>query len=183
MPIENETKYILRTDFDKQNILYDALIALCPRKQLITQAYLSKRARIRHIIEDNSERYVFTYKKRLNENDQLEIETTISVEDYQNLLSVSECQLYKIRYKYADNEFNWDIDFLYEESTTQSPVYCVIAECEMPVGIKRPTRIPEFIKSGIIFIPKRKDDRFSNRNLCDIPKTKKIIENLVNNNL
>jgi hypothetical protein len=138
MPIENEVKYWMLPDWQH---------LVLPSTRIV-QGYLSKNARVRMCINWlGYTNYVFTYKA-LTVGGVTEIETTISHDDYVQLIYTDQYhnQITKLRYSIFNGDERWDLDTILSQ---QDEVLAITAECEMPVGRIEPVSIPELIKPYI----------------------------------
>jgi len=166
MPIENELKYILPLDFDA------AVLGGWERHD-IRQAYLDDGPRIRQINAD----YVFTYKKWISQAGELvEIEQTLSKDDFDLLWSQRIETLEKTRYEKHIGEAEWVVDFLHDSAGRN---FVVMAEVELPRYKSRPDIIPDEIASHILYKVNSGDSRFTNKALSDPLYAAKIYEELI----
>ena len=154
MPIENELKYILPLDFDASRL--DSW-----EKHDIRQAYLNDGPRIRQIDAE----YLFTYKKWIPQKKELvEIEVTISLDDFELLWSQRVQSLEKTRYLKYIGEAEWVMDFLHSQN---GDIFVVMAEVELPRYVTAPEFIPNEISPHILYAVAAGDNRFTNKKLSD----------------
>ena len=186
MPIENERKYIIDLHRnDAETILRD----YNGKWYRIEQAYIND-GRIRKITQFNSEtgqqetEYMFTWKKRRPDMSLIEIETSISKNDFVELWNMADIIVSKLRVKISGYGVTWDVDFLekYDISTkTFSNHYLTIAEVEMPEDWDEPNVLPSFVTDNLLWlVPRDKDTKWSNRNLSDPVKVKKMLDKVLN---
>ncbi len=154
MPVENELKYVLPLHFDEARLAgWD--------KYDIKQAYLDDGPRIRQLNSD----YFFTYKKWIPEAGELvEVETALSENDYNMLLTQCVESVQKTRYKKHIGDAEWVVDFLKDKF---NQAYFVMSEVEMPRHQLSPNEIPEEIRNDIIYAAEQDDVRFTNKNLSN----------------
>lgn len=161
--VENEVKFIVRWDFDLEHRLKNGHDWLH-----IEQAYLNDRARIRKTIlvsvdSDDRPKYVFTYKQRLSNGRNIEIETAIDEEDYAGLLRFSLQRLSKSRVSIQEGVVRWDIDF----PRWKHGHHFIVAEAEMPMEMEQPDHILEALRPYVVLAVSRSDRRFTARRLSD----------------
>lgn len=178
--IENERKLLLAPD--------SATKLLNELKKLpdfsaydVTQGYLSGSARIRHTVPHNktsNEKYLFTYKTKVSGNT-VEIETSITVHDFQKLFLIAKPVILKTRLKFVDQEKNhtWDIDFL--KTPKSGDIYLAMAEVEMPeFEVDLPEILPVLQPYVVKWIDMG-DKRFNNRNLHNSKKVASLVRSIV----
>jgi CYTH domain-containing protein len=154
VPVENERKYVLKSDFD-------AGCLTGWTRHDIRQAYLNDGPRIRQRDED----YIFTYKKWVPHAGELvEIETAISEDDFNLLWPLCIQRIAKTRYVLMTDEVEWVVDFLRDDN---GQVYFVLAEAELPRGQAAPGHIPVEIAGGILHSVDAADNRFTNKKLSN----------------
>ncbi len=154
MPIENERKYVLPADFDSTRV------AGWTRHD-IRQAYLDDGPRIRQ----KNALCLFTYKRWIPEVKELvEIETTISQDDFNLLWPHCIQSIAKTRFEKQVGAAEWVVDFLYRPDGS---TYFVLAEVELPRGQMQPDSIPDEIGGHIVHAVDAEDNRFTNKKLAD----------------
>jgi CYTH domain-containing protein len=161
MPIENERKFVLHDDGQLESQL-----AGLPnvRRSLLRQAYLDvSGVRIRAIDGDGPSRHVFTFK-RMIQGQIVEIETEISIADFQRLWSERRETLQKTRYSWQDGPFHWDVDFF---KTDDGHSYFAQAEVEMPEDHETPPPLPQCLASHLLAMAPAGDQRFTSKRLAD----------------
>lgn len=150
---ENEIKFVLRDPTALEVILDDHGI----RWQHIRQGYLNENTRVRRITEREEALYYLTYKQRLPNHHNLEIEGSIEAKVFEQAWPYTLEKLIKRRFKIEQ----WDIDFY----RWKRP-YFALAEVEMPPETEAYTVLP-IIQPYIHFIVPREDGRFAARRLAD----------------
>jgi len=166
MPIENERKFTLLESDSVESVIKDAAERCIHIEQKYLVAEKGFSVRVRHLEEQGENSYRLTVKKDVNEQT-IEIETPISLEDFEPLWFVASGKVVKNRYIYQ----GWEVDFFKDEGEN----YFAIAEIEMPPNQKAPDTIPELLKSYIIYTVPFGDGRFSNKRLGDIGHAKKLM--------
>lgn len=165
MPIENERKFVLSRDFDA------AQLRGWTRSE-IKQAYLDDGPRLRA----SGAAHIFTYKRWIPHAQELvEIETEISAEDFALLWSQSSDQIVKTRYEKRDAAGDWVVDFLRDSADA---LYFVLAEVEMPRGVKSPDAIPPEIAPYIVHTAAAPDERFTNKRLADVDAASRLYQEI-----
>jgi CYTH domain-containing protein len=179
LPIENERKVILQSD--NPPLLLKSLKSNSKCETVdITQGYLNKNARIRHVIPHDfkkTEQHLFTYKAKVD-GSVVEIETDITKDDYDKLFSIVNPVIRKTRVKCKNNNHCWDIDFFRTAQT--GDIYLVMAEVEMP---EFEFEIPEPLDIIAPYVVKwiEKDDRrFGSKNLHNATKVKELVKGFLN---
>jgi len=176
MPIEHERKLLLW-----MNKPVDVLRSLKALPQVttfdITQGYISKSARIRYLVEHQSqnEQHVFTYKVKVA-GATVEIEQEISIHDYHKLFLIAKPIIYKTRCKFKDGNNQWDIDFF--KTTKSGEIYLVMAEVEMPEFEMELPEPHELIAPYVLKWIEKDDKRFQNRNLGNNKKIAKLLKDI-----
>lgn len=157
MPIENERKYVLR---DPQKVL-----EIYPHWLTLRQGYLRGDARVRHVIHPrHPSQTIFTYKIMVGD-DLVEIECSISQEDFDRLWSIADRRVSKKRWSYQAGADHWDIDVFLDQN---GDPYLAMAECEMEAGKDAPDEIPMFIRDHIVYeVPRSRTLDFTNTRLGD----------------
>ena len=176
MPVENEHRYVVH---DSEGKLRRRLLALPDNTvQRIHQAYLAKGTRIRRIEDERTSQvgWSFAYKNDLTGH-VVEIETSISFEDFERLWSASFDRQVKRRIKFADGEIGWDVDFFGKRS---SP-YFVKAEAEMPERLWNCHTPPEpaAVLAPYVLYVAGKESGFTSRKLGDRAYAEKLMERLL----
>ncbi len=158
--IENELKYIARWQADLETFLTETY-----GHTIIEQAYLNDRARIRKKTSSNSADsvYIFTYKQRLPTGRNLEIETNITLAEYDALYAYTSNELIKTRVTVPQGNIVWDIDFPHWKHGR----HFFIAEVEMPEDMESPNCILPILQKNIVYAVPRSDRRFTARRLSD----------------
>ena len=162
MPIENERKYVMPPDFDAAELDGWARFD-------IRQGYLDDGPRIRQI----GDVFLFTYKKWVPYAKELvEIETVLSIDDFNLLWPLCVESLVKTRYVKRTDDGEWVVDFLRDE---EGRVYFVMAEVEMPRFQALPETIPPEIAGHILHSVAADDNRFTNKKLSDRDYARKML--------
>lgn len=158
---ENEVKFVAKHDED-----YKITLAAQFGSQVITQGYLNENARLRKVQTGDavglSLRHYFTYKQRLANGENFEVETEIGSEQFREGWSMTDHRLTKDRVTIIVTPIQWDIDFY-----RWSQPYFVLIEAEMPPGMVRPSLMPGFITRNVVYEVPRDDGRFTARLLSD----------------
>ena len=157
MAIENELKYVLA---DGEALEARLAEIVTPRR--IEQAYLNSQARVRRI---DASLCLFTYKHRLADGTNAEIETPIESDFFDLLLRESNRKLRKRRYTLMAGVVSWDVDFF--KSDQGGGNYFAMAEAEMPPGMAMPAEIHPLLRPHLLFAVPRADRRFSSFQLTD----------------
>jgi CYTH domain-containing protein len=161
MPIENERKFVLLDDGTLEQQL-----ARLPgaTRSFIRQAYLDVSGmRIRSLEADGNKRYVFTYKREVD-GQVVEIETEISMADFERLWSQRRETLQKARYSWPDGRFHWDVDFF---KTDEGRTYFTQAEVEMPEDDRAPPPLPPPLAGHLLALAPAGDLRFTSKRLAN----------------
>lgn len=187
MPIEREFKYVLR-DADELWSRLDPISTpgLITGRTDILQGYISKGGRIRlrswEIYKGESlttpkvER-IFTYKHDLiSQPGCLEIETEMSVEDFDLAWSEASHKITKTRFLLPCNNTAgvWEIDFFRDEQG----IYLAMAEFEVPAKAGPPDRLHPLVKEYLVFAVPEDDGRFKNRKLCERSKVVQLLKEI-----
>ena len=123
------------------------------------------------------EKFTFTWKKRRIDGSRLEIETNISVDDFNELWKIADRVITKERIKMSGYGVTWDIDFLYSGTDINDSHYLTIAEVEMPEGMDHPCAIPNFVKNNLLYlVPRDEDKQWVNPKLTDPQVVQKMLE-------
>lgn len=159
MPTENERKYVLHRDCDRDWDQFGF------NHVTIQQGYLAKEGstsvRVRssfHSITHISE-YTMTVKSKSNGR-VIEVEQQIDDRDFDDLFALCRRKLKKIRCFVQD----WELDFFLDQDNS---LYFILAEIEMPEGQTEPESIPQIVKKHLIHEVPIGDDRFSSRKLAN----------------
>ena len=175
MPIENELKFVL--DISKLQEIKEELLKIPHAEHMkIWQGYIGKYDRIRHIQKGKSEKFLFTFKLKIN-NQTVEIEKEISSHDFMKLVEAVNEKIVKERISIRIDEETWDVDFLIDPKSGET--YLILAEIEMPEWQDSPSHIPHFIDSYVVYNVKKFDKRFNNRQLEKSSETKKLYQSLI----
>ncbi len=181
MPIEREFKYVL----DDPNFELLKILAFDPKidNYDITQAYLNDGCRIRKSDKkDGPIEFFFTYKKMISD-DLIEIETTISEDDYMKLLSVSDRVLHKSRFDIRLFDNVWSFDYFWENlvDNADEDQYFVMAEFETIYDIRSAPPILKFAEKFLVHV----DDgsyKLTSHALCDVEYAKEIMRKILVDN-
>jgi len=169
MPTENELKYVIATDTEKQ-------FAAVARPLHIWQGYPTAvrgmTVRIRRVNDGNKDCYLFTYKNNVGSR-VVEIETPIDLRDFNDLWNQCLVRMEKVRYKYGNPYKGWEVDFFKDH---HNHTYFAMAECEMPEGQKQPNYIPTLVQQHLIYAVPAGDERFSSKMIADPRYAKKLLE-------
>lgn len=153
--IENELKFVLR-----DHAALEAALAATIVPEMLTAGYLSAEARIRSEVSAARALRVFTFKRRLANGRNVEIQKDIPEDTFDLLWGETVERLRKRRYSFADGpDLKWDIDFFEGGSGT----YFALAEVEMPACMEAPDRVPAVLAPHVAFAVPRDDPRFSSR--------------------
>ena len=170
MPTENELKYLLTLEAE-------AVAAACASgTRHIRQGYLAfTKGMSLRIRETNNTRYEMTFKQKAN-NRVIEIEKKLDERDFEDLWTIACNRLEKIRYDVIvkdkkDEKHSWEIDAFKDHN---HDTYIVVAEHEMPEGMKSPNFIPSIIKDHLIYAVPRTDDRFASKKIADVKYAQKL---------
>ena len=158
--IENELKYVLKDDARK------VIEKNCGKPMMLRQGYLPGKARIRSKskVGSKKEKYFFTYKLPV-EDVLFEIEKEIAAHEFDVLWPHTTKRLNKLRYMYVDGDVQWDIDFFLRQDGS---IYFAMAEAEMPEEMRTPSRIPNFIKSVLVYkVPRDRTKEFTSQKVAD----------------
>jgi CYTH domain-containing protein len=167
--LENELKFVVRG--------YTELEALLTPLgwQDIEQGYLNPNNRIRRItFQDGTQHHFFTYKQRLPNGHNLEIEPLISATEFDEAWNYTVERLIKRRISIEHDDLKWDVDFYRWEQGK----YFVLAEVEMPPHMLRPGTILPYLVPHIIYEVPRDDDRFPARRLADEDHVRRVAHEL-----
>jgi CYTH domain-containing protein len=171
MPIENERKFVL----DDLSGALETRVAAWPgaRRTWLRQAYLdASGVRIRAIEEAGTSRFVFTYKRPVDDQ-MVEIETDISTVDFERLWKIRRETLQKARYSWRDGRFAWDVDFF---KTDEGATYFALAEVEMPETETVPPAPPDVLAPHVLLLAPRSDPRFTSKRLADRSHAERLFE-------
>ena len=167
MPVENELKFVLSDDTSP--------VTLSGWKKIeIRQGYLDGGPRIRQY----GDKLIFTYKRWIDRLDNLiEIETTLSRDDFEALWPDCTNLIIKDRYVLHDNNCEWVVDFLKDKNGAP---YFILAEVEMPENMDQPEIIPREIRDHIIFSAPKGSKDFTNKRLSDIEYARTLLHKIKN---
>lgn len=176
MPIELEYKFLLDNHLGEEtltNYLIDHGISFI--KKEILQAYLPAAGRLRKISQGDQVTHMFTFKHSLSyQPGDLEIETTISKEDFD--LGFRDCVTIgkKTRIVFSTASHTWEVDFF---ENTQGSIYGILLECEVTKeGEPNTLELPDIILNNILIAAPLGDKRFFNKNFFNEQKVKEIYE-------
>lgn len=157
---ENEDKFLLQKPIELEQLLWHE-----HDWSDLEQAYLTDGARIRKLMPSHQPpRHVFTYKHRLPNGVNVEIEKDIPVEDYAALWEYTKERVRKRRYSIDVGQVRWDIDF---PRWSNGVRFFAIAEAEMPIQMMHPPHILPIIEPFIVYRVPRDDGRFAARLIGD----------------
>lgn len=171
MPIENERKFVL----DDLSGALEGRLAARPgvRRLALRQAYLDASGlRIREIDENGQKKYVFTYKRPVDDQ-MVEIETEIAAIDFERLWKLRRETLQKTRYSWRAGRFTWDVDFFKDDDAR---TYFALAEVEMPEGEQVPPSPPDVLVPHVLLLAPRNDLRFTSKRLADRGHAERLYE-------
>ena len=154
---ENEIKFVVRD--------YAALEALLTPFgwEDIVQGYLNPNNRVRRITYANGgQLFFFTYKQRLPNGHNLEIEPRITASEFEEAWDYTQERVTKRRIAIEHGNLKWDVDFY-----RWSRPFFVLAEVEMPPHMERPEAIMPYLADHIAYEVPRDDGRFAARRLSD----------------
>ena len=139
--MENEIKYVVRAYTELETLLTEF------GWRDIEQGYLNPNTRVREVTYENrSKRHFFTYKQRLPNGHNLEIETPIDRDQFDEAWPFTEERLRKRRVSIEFHNCDWDIDFY-----RWSQPYFVLAEVEMPLDMERPNAILPQLQEHVVY--------------------------------
>jgi CYTH domain-containing protein len=167
MPIENEIKYVFSPNGLLERELQQKFVVA-----ILEQGYLSDGVRIRKTSSDGVSKRHFCYKKRRQDGRNIEIETSISEDDYSALWPECSSVLIKHRFSFIDNGLHWDVDFFKQ---ADGETYFAMAEVEMPENMEKPEQILRYLQKITLYPVKRDDNRFTSFRLTDIPYAKSLL--------
>jgi hypothetical protein len=173
MAVENEVKYVLddpRGDLEAHLLASPGVEAFD-----VFQVYLSKDARIRRFtpLDGGPSQLWFSFKRKVD-GVQIEIETPMEERDFRALLPTAEVAVRKRRFKFADGDVHWDVDFLKDQSGN---TYFVLAEAEMPEAMDAPGHVPGCVAAHLLRYVGR-GGGFGNRRLADQGYVKRALKAL-----
>lgn len=178
MPIENESKVVLRTEKVKDLLKF---VTSVPghKEYAIEQHYLDDRGcrlRQRTDVKLNQTKNFFTYKATVG-GKTIEIESEITQSDYDSLKkSKSVVFLKKTRHAFlGPDDALWELDIFYDAKLA---VYLVMAEVEYPDNEERPP-LPHFFEGSVLYEVPKTDKRFNNKNLTKPGLVRSIVSDLV----
>lgn len=170
---EYETKFVLTDEHEqlRQKLVRDVVPKEIIQLYLISESHQS--ARIRHVKFGHIVKYVFTYKKQIDQKT-IEISKDISKNDYDYLSQDYKTKLTKFRYivnpihsenHSPDKKFVFEIDVFEKHNLC----YLIMMEAEVPtdeegnpkISIEEvEARMPDWIKKHVIFRISQTDMRF-----------------------
>jgi len=176
VPVENERKAVLKPS-DPELLLHTLKREPNVQTVDITQGYISKSARIRHMVDHKTgeEQHVFTYKTRVA-GSVVELEQSILIHDYHKLFLIAKPVIYKTRCKFKEGAFQWDIDFF--KNTKSGVIYLALAEVEMPEFCSEVPEIHSLVADSFSRWVDSSDKRFQNRNLGNKNKVVKLLREI-----
>ena len=155
MPTENERKFVLRRSLAHQinTLLSDSNTGLKGPAR-IQQGYLSSWSKGSIRVRSMSQERTLTAKQNTGKR-VVEIETSISQIDFDDLFEQTVEKLEKDRYKLrvvrGGHFFIWEIDLFYSLETCYPNPYFILAEHEMPEGQLEPYFIPDLIQQYLLY--------------------------------
>lgn len=189
MPVENERKFVLKLDPERilNEIFWSEENERLPDVFIFDQFYLDSCCRIRrseNLIGINILSEAFTYKKEVD-GQIIEVETSISSEDFNKLRSIAEKGLSKIRLVSDTSDHTWEIDFFVPTDTEGIPLkeriiyaYLIMAEVELAETETEPTNLPTYIADNLMYRVTEEDNRFASWGLTDPIATRKLYDDL-----
>ena len=187
MPIEREFKYVLRDAEELWARLSPVTVpGLISGRADIQQGYISKGGRIRlrswsvykgEFMPEAKVERIFTYKHDLvSQPGCLEIETELSVEDYDLAWSEADHKITKTRFLLPCGNTSgvWEIDFFRDEQG----IYLAMAEFEVPARAGPPDRLHPLVKEYLVYAVPEDDGRFKNRKLCERQKVVQLLKEI-----
>lgn len=176
MPTENELKYVLRMNCEKE------IAKIAKEKMAIHQGYLvsSKGIVLRVRASGTAEgiKYYMTFKYSTKQR-VIEVEKKLDKRDFDDLWEACMNKLDKIRYEVKDsNKQVWEIDFF---KNHDDQTYFAMAEHEMPEGKAFPDMIPQFITSNLLYAVPLTDTRFASKLLADVRYAKQMYQSFLEN--
>jgi CYTH domain-containing protein len=165
---ENEVKFVCKGYAELEH-------RLTPRGwHDITQGYLNPGNRVRRITYANGQdSYFFTFKQRMTNGHNLEIEAPISAEVFFSAWPHTIERLSKRRISIEHGNVKWDIDFY----RWREP-YFVLAEAELPIDVERPEVILPELQDYVVYEVSREDGRFAARRLADEDHVRRVAQEL-----
>jgi hypothetical protein len=115
--------------------------------------------------------YVMTVKTRVKADRVVEIEKSISEEDFDEMRSQASGWVTKTRYVVG----LWEIDFFKNE---KDETYFIMAEIELPDGVKKPSKVPALVTENLLYEVPIEDVRFSSKKLSDIDYARKLLDEI-----
>jgi CYTH domain-containing protein len=172
MPIENERKFVLNDDGLEAELAANNGVT----RSFLRQAYLDVSGmRIRSVQSGSAGvRHVFTYKRPVD-GQVVEIETEISVVDFERLWSQRRETLQKARYSWGDGPFHWDVDFF---KTDDGRTYFTQAEVEMPEDHQEPPPLPPRLAGHLLATAPAGDPRFASKRLANQAHAEKLLADI-----
>jgi hypothetical protein len=172
MPSENEFRYVLHGDTEKLVKRLSSLPDIVVED--IRQGDLSKGVRLRRTRASDEQETLMLAFKRAIPDDKIEIETAVSEDDFERLWPLCADIHHKTRYKFADGDLHWDVDFYGDVANP----YFVRAECEAPVHV-RTSPPPHPVLSDFVLYVAGKEKGFSSRRFGDPRYAKKLMKSLI----
>jgi CYTH domain-containing protein len=173
VPVEHERKMLLRPESPQELLRHLKRQPLVQTFE-ITQGYINKSARIRHVVPHNgdAETHWFTFKTKVTGNT-VEIETEISIHDYHKLFLIAKPVIHKTRCKFQEGLNCWDVDFF--KNPKSGDIYLSMAEVEMPEFELDLPEVHPLLQENFWRWIDANDKRFQNKNLSNY---KKVLMNL-----
>lgn len=170
--IENELKYVLRFGVQDDNRLKSF------QKHIeISQAYVGQ-FRIRKSVVQAWDRFAefqMALKVRTENGRNIEIEPSISEDEFNYLWNDCKERLFKTRYEMKNDLQTTAVDIFHKDGE----VYFAMAEIEFEDHLEFPTTIPSIISDYLIFAVPRSDDRFTSKKLCSIDYGSTLMATLI----
>ena len=177
MPVEHERKLLLRPEKPQELLRYLKTQSNVQTVE-ITQGYISKSARIRHVVphSGDAETHWFTFKTKVTGNT-VEIETEITIHDYHKLFLIAKPVIHKTRCKFQEGSNRWDVDFF--KNPKSGDIYLSMAEVEMPEFEMDLPAVHPLLESSFWRWIEGNDKRFNNKNLSNLTKVAKTLREMM----
>ena len=173
MPIENERKFVLKLDPKLERRLAAAPGVV---RSFLRQAYLEASGlRIRAIESGGRTRHIFSYKRSVDDQ-MVEIETEISLIDFERLWKLRRETLQKMRYSWRDGRYHWDVDFFKQDDGS---TYFALAEVEMPETDTQPPPPAAILAPHVLLLAPRNDERFTSKRLSDRGHAERLLADVL----
>lgn len=155
-------KYLLRLDCEP--LIED----VADKARYIRQGYLSfskgMSLRIRETKQQSKTVHELTFKQKVQSR-VIEVEKKLDSRDFNELWDTTANRLEKIRYDLINGDYKWEIDCFKDHN---HETYIIVAECELPEGVEKPTKIPKIIEKNLLYAVPREDDRFASKKIADV---------------